>query len=140
MAIGASISVENIGTGKNTRGQGTVKGNSIRINNFATSNGKVSAAGDRITWSDGVVWKRVPDLNGEWTGYYDDGTRSPFRWSISQSGIGINIQDAKGGSAKSRGTLIGLRVTATYFATKNGTLSADGQRITWSDGVVWIKE
>lgn len=140
---GAAISVENIGKGARSRGNGSIKGRDIRIADFATQNGKLSADGNRIVWTDGVVWVRSvePDLNGVWIGYYDDGTRSPYLWNIGHVGSTINIDDArKPGTSRSRGTIKGNKITALDFATKNGTLSADGRRITWSDGVVWVKE
>lgn len=140
---GSAISVENSGKGSKSRGTGTVKGRDVRIMEFATQNGKLSADGNRIVWTDGVVWVRSvePDLNGVWIGYYDDGTRSPYLWNIGHVGSNLNIDDArKPGTSRSRGSLKGNKVTAVDFATKNGTLSADGRRITWSDGVVWVKE
>ena len=83
----------------------------------------------------------APDLTGNWAGYYDDGGRSPYVWSIRQTGSTLSIMDArKGGTTKSRGTLQGNKVRALDFATQNGKLSADGTRITWSDGVVWVKQ
>jgi hypothetical protein len=82
----------------------------------------------------------VADVEGTWTGYYDDGTRSPYVWSIRQNGANLTITDAKGGKTRSRGTIKGSSVRALDFATQNGRLSADGTRITWSDKVVWIRQ
>lgn len=127
-----------------TRSRGTVQGNSVRALDFATQNGTLSADGRRINWSDGVFWIKAPDapdLNGVWIGYYDDGTRSPFLWNVGHVGSTITITDARaGGTARSRGSIQGNKITALDFATKNGVLSADGNRITWSDGVVWVRE
>ena len=127
-----------------TKSRGTVQGNSVRALDFATQNGTLSADGTRISWSDGVVWvkaAKAPDLNGVWVGYYDDGTRSPYIWNIGHIDSTLTIQDARpGGTTRSRGTIQGSSIRALDFATKNGTLSADGNRITWSDGVVWIRE
>lgn len=127
----------------NTKSRGTVKGSTIIAQDFATKNGKLSADGNRIVWSDGVVWVRATDRNditGTWRGYYEDGTKSPYVWSIIQTGANISIQDANGGKTKSRGTFKGTSVFAQDFATKNGKLSADGRKIVWSDGVVWVKQ
>lgn len=127
----------------NTKSRGTVNGSNITAQDFATKNGRLSADGNRIIWSDGVVWVRATDRNditGIWRGYYEDGTKSPYVWSIIQKGENISIQDANGGKTKSRGTFKGSNVFAQDFATKNGKLSADGRKITWSDGVVWVKQ
>jgi hypothetical protein len=84
--------------------------------------------------------ENLTNLNGVWVGYYDDGTKSPYLWNIGQTGSTLSITDAKGGKTKSRGSIRGNKVFAQDFATQNGKLSADGNRITWSDGVVWIRE
>lgn len=80
------------------------------------------------------------DLAGTWVGYYDDGTRSPYLWKITQNGTTISITDAKGGKTRSRGTVRGSKVFAQDFATQNGTVSADGLQIRWTDGVVWKRQ
>lgn len=80
------------------------------------------------------------DLVGTWVGYYDDGTKSPYVWKITQKGQVISITDARGGRTKSRGTIKGSKVFAQDFATQNGTVSADGMKIFWSDGVVWVRQ
>jgi hypothetical protein len=92
-------------------------------------NGKATAIFDEF----------VADVAGTWDGYYDDGTRSPYVWSIRQNGANLTITDARGGRTRSRGTIKGSTVRALDFATQNGRLSADGSRITWSDGVVWVR-
>lgn len=92
-------------------------------------NGKATAIFDEF----------VADVSGTWDGYYDDGTRSPYVWSIRQNGANLTITDARGGRTRSRGTIKGSAVRALDFATQNGRLSADGSRITWSDGVVWVR-
>lgn len=94
-------------------------------------NGKATAVFDEF----------VPDVQGTWVGYYDDGTRSPYVWSIRQDGSNLSIVDARrGGTTRSRGTIKGASVRALDFATQNGRLSSDGSRITWSDGVVWVRQ
>jgi hypothetical protein len=129
--------------GGKAKSKGSVSGNNVFAQDFATKNGKVSADGKRIVWSDGVVWVRsndLIDLTGVWVGYYDDGTKSPYVWSIIQRGTSISIEDTKDKKTKSRGTFKGNKVFAQDFATQNGKLSADGMQITWSDGVVWVKQ
>ena len=80
------------------------------------------------------------DLAGTWVGYYDDGTKSPYVWSITQNGTTISIKGLKGSKATSRGKVQGSKVFAQDFATQNGTVSEDGMNIYWSDGVVWKRQ
>ncbi len=138
---GSTIAIES--DDRKTKSRGTITGNKVFAQDFATKNGTLSTDGNRITWSDGVVWVRSNDLidvTGTWVGYYDDGTKSPYVWAIGQSGTTIMIIDANGGKTKSRGTFKGNKVFAQDFATKNGQLSADGKKIVWSDNVVWVKQ
>jgi hypothetical protein len=138
----STIMIQDADGGK-AKSRGSINGRNIVAQDFATKNGKVSADGNRIAWTDGVVWVRsndLIDLTGTWIGYYDDGTKSEYVWSIIQRGTNITIQDANGGKTKSRGTFKGSKVVAQDFATQNGKLSADGMRITWTDGVVWVKQ
>ena len=93
-------------------------------------NGKTTAYFTEKDWN----------LVGLWVGYYDDGSLSPYKWTISQNGKNLSITDASGGRAKSRGTVNGSKVYATDFATKNGTVMAGGMEIHWSDGVVWVRQ
>jgi hypothetical protein len=93
-------------------------------------NGKATATFTEKDW----------DLRGTWIGYYDDGTRSPYVWSITQKGATLSIKALKGSTAKSRGSVQGSNVFAQDFATKNGTVSEDGLEIHWSDGVVWVRQ
>ncbi len=87
-----------------------------------------------------MITEKDWDLVGTWNGYYDDGTRSPYVWSITQNGTTLSIKGVKGSKDKSRGTVKGSKVTALDFATQNGTVSGDGMRIRWSDGVVWVRQ
>ena len=80
------------------------------------------------------------DIQGTWVGYYDDGTKSPYVWSITQTGTTISIKALKGSTARSRGSVQGSKVYAQDFATKSGTVSEDGLEIHWSDGVVWVRQ
>lgn len=139
---GSTLLIEDSSGGK-TKSRGSVNGSNVTAQDFATKNGRLSADGNRISWSDGVVWVRSNDLidvTGTWVGYYDDGTKSPYVWTIVQTGTSISIQDTKDGKTKSRGRFEGGKVYAQDFATQNGRLSADGQKITWSDGVVWVRQ
>jgi hypothetical protein len=139
--IGSTLSIKNVG-GKTAKSRGRVEGDKLFAQDFATQNGILSADGTRITWTDGVVWKRSksPDLTGTWIGYYEDGSKSPYVWSVQQTGSTLSIKNVGGETAKSRGRIEGDKVVAEDFATQNGKLSADGTRITWTDGVVWKKQ
>lgn len=139
---GATIMIQEANNPQ-TKSRGRFDGSNILAQDFATKNGKLSADGRKIFWSDGVVWIKsndLIDLTGVWIGYYNDGTKSPYVWTINQTGTTISIQDANGGKTKSRGRFEGGKVFAQDFATKNGKLSADGRKISWSDGVVWVKQ
>ena len=81
-----------------------------------------------------------PNLSGTWVGYYNDGTKSEYVWAIKQTDSTLSIENVGGKTAKSKGSVEGDKVVAEDFATKNGTLSADGTKITWTDGVVWKKQ
>lgn len=138
----AGLLIQDADGGK-TRSRATTKGNNIMAKDFATVNGKMLPDGNRILWTDGIVWVRANDLidvTGVWIGYYDDGTKSDYVWSIIQRGTNISIQDTKDKKTKSRGTFKGNKVFAQDFATQNGKLTADGRRINWSDGVFWVKQ
>lgn len=79
------------------------------------------------------------DLSGRWVGYYPDGSKSEYVWSIRQDGSTLMIENVGGKTARSKGRLEGDKVTAQDFATQNGTVVDDGMKIKWSDGVVWKK-
>jgi hypothetical protein len=79
------------------------------------------------------------DLSGRWIGYYNDGTKSEYVWSIRQTGSTLSIENVGGKPARSKGRVEGDKVFAQDFATQNGKLSDDGMQIKWSDGVVWKK-
>jgi hypothetical protein len=138
---GSNLSIENVG-GKTAKSKGRVEGDKVVAQDFATQNGKLSADGTKITWTDGVVWKKsaVAELNGKWIGYYEDGSKSEYVWAIRQTGSTLSIENVGGKTAKSKGRVEGDKVFAQDFATQNGKLSADGTKITWTDGVVWKKQ
>lgn len=81
----------------------------------------------------------VPTLNGNWAGYYSNGSKSPYVWAISQTGSTLSFADVGAGSnVKFSGRVEGNKITDS--SKKTGTLSADGKKITWSDGVVWVRQ
>jgi hypothetical protein len=139
---GSNLSIENVG-GKTARSKGRVEGDKVFAQDFATQNGKLSDDGTKIKWSDGVVWKKeasAANLDGTWIGYYLDGSKSEYVWAIKQTGGTLSIQNVGGKTAKSRGRVEGDKIFAQDFATQHGKLSADGTKITWTDGVVWKKQ
>jgi hypothetical protein len=137
----STLSIENVG-GKAAKSKGRVEGDKVFAQDFATQNGKLSADGTKITWTDGVVWKKsaAAELNGKWIGYYEDGGKSEYVWAIHQTGSTLSIENVGGKTAKSKGRVEGDKVFAQDFATQNGKLSADATKITWTDGVVWKKQ
>jgi hypothetical protein len=134
-----TLSIESVG-GKTTKSKGRIDGDKIIADDLATQNGTLSPDGTKITWTDGIVWKKVPSLDGTWIGYYNDGTKSEYVWSIRQAGTTLSIENVGGQTAKSKGRIEGDKVFAQDFATQNGKLSADGTKITWTDGVVWKRQ
>lgn len=136
---GMTLSIENVG-GKTAKSKGRIEGDKVIAQDFATQNGTLSANGTKITWTDGNVWKKSPNLTGTWVGYYDDGSKSEYVWSIHQNGSTLSIENVGGKTAKSKGRIEGDKVFAQDFATQNGKLSADGAKITWTDGVVWKRQ
>lgn len=134
-----TLSIENVG-GTTTKSKGRLEGDKVIAEDFATQNGKLSSDGTKITWADGNVWKKVPSLEGTWVGYYEDGTKSEYVWSIHQTGSTLSIENVGGQTTKSQGRIDGDKVFAKDFATQNGKLSADGTKITWTDGVVWKRQ
>lgn len=87
-----------------------------------------------------MITEKDWDVQGTWVGYYDDGTKSPYVWSITQTGTTLSIKALKGSTDKSRGSVKGSKIYAQDFATRNGTVSNDGLEIHWSDGVVWVRQ
>lgn len=98
----------------------------------------------------GQLWKltKISKLNsptpknieGNWAGYFKDGRKSTFIWAIRQSGSTFTIEEiGTSQRRKSAGQINGDRIFATDFGTQ-GTLSADGKEISWTDGVVWVRQ
>lgn len=74
-------------------------------------------------------------LNGNWIGYLPDATKSSYVWAINQTGTTLAFRDVGGTNATFSGRISGNTITDSN--NKTGTLSADGLKITWSDGVIW---
>lgn len=79
------------------------------------------------------------NMQGKWIGYFPDGTKSAYVWSITQTGGILTMVDVGAGTnARSKGRIAGNRVYADDFGTV-GTLSGDGKTITWTDNTKWVR-
>ena len=100
----------------------------------------------QINWSNGTSWsrcpsggggggRRAPNLNGNW---YPGGNRS-LSCSIQQHRGNLTLQNENGDRAT--GSFDGRRSVSTNWAGTriSGTVSADGNRIDWSNGTYWIR-
>ena len=52
----------------------------------------------------------APNLGGTWIGFYDDGSKSPYVWAITQTGSTLAIQNVGGQTARSKGRVEGKRI------------------------------
>lgn len=79
------------------------------------------------------------NLNGDWAGYFTNGTKSAYVWRIVQNGTSLTFEDVGAGTkTKFSGQLANRTITDSN--KKTGTISTDGTKITWSDGVVWLRQ
>jgi len=86
-----------------------------------------------------AVSSRPSSLNGNWDGYYPANTKTAYVWQIRQSGSSLAFTDVGAGTnTRFSGTLQGNSITDSNNVT--GTLSANGNQIIWSNGVVWKKQ
>ncbi len=76
-----------------------------------------------------------PRMEGDWTMYNDKGAKLDKQAKIVQSGANLSINNGYG--ANSTGVLNGNTLTTSDGLT--GTVSADGTRINWSIGFVWVR-
>jgi len=74
-------------------------------------------------------------LEGTWTMYNDKGIKFDKLARIVQSGANLSINNGYG--ANSTGVLNGNTLTTSDGLT--GTVSADGTRINWNIGFVWVR-
>lgn len=80
------------------------------------------------------------DVDGNWAGYFADGTKSAYIWAIRQTGSTLKIEDiGTSQGTKLSGQIVGDQITLRNLNVK-GTLSADGREISWTDGVVWVRQ
>lgn len=110
--------------------------------------GTLSPDGSQINWSNGTFWARCnsgggggggghrrPNLNGTW---YAQGNRGQS-CTIHQRGNSLSLTNEQGSSA--RGQLTGKRQLTTNWngTTIGGTVTQNGNRITWDNGTYWTR-
>ncbi len=144
---GGNLSINN-GYGSNSTA--VLSGNTLKTSDGLT--GTVSADGMKISWSIiGFVWLKqtstatnpnpqaqtAVSLSGNWTMYGKDGLRSEKDAVITQNGTSVTMNN--GYSAEETVSLVDSKLMVRTWRT-NGTVSADGKRIDWSNGVYWVKQ
>lgn len=82
----------------------------------------------------------LPIPTGKWVGYFKDGRKSTYVWSITRSGEDLTFEDVGTNTHKVKftGKILGKRMSDG--GNKIGTLSDDLQTIVWSDGVKWVRQ
>lgn len=133
----------NINNGYGTDSTGIVSGATITTSDGLK--GTISADGNRISWSIGYIWikKGAPsapatiNLAGQWEMYAADGTKYDKLAVVTQNGGSVTVNNGYG--SESPGKLDGLLLTAAGWGL-TGTVSANGDRIDWSNGVRWAKQ
>jgi hypothetical protein len=130
---GSSLTVDN--------GYGSVTNANLNGSTF-TSYGltaTVSADGNRISWSNGFVWKKqltsTNSLTGTWAMYNDKNVKYDKPATITQNGSSLTVDNGYG--SVSTVNLNGSTFTSSGLTA---TVSADGRKISWSNGFVWVKQ
>ncbi len=146
--LGASVTLDN--------GHGSVVPTTLMNDNTVSAwglLGTVKQNGNRIEWSNGYVWVKIPsqaqtpsifstqtppaqaiDLNGKWKMYDERGTYIPNDATISQSGTSVTINNGHGSIVPS--AIVNNTVSAWNLT---GNIIQSGWRIEWSNGYVWTK-
>ncbi|MEO6391223.1 MAG: hypothetical protein ABIP75_05170 [Pyrinomonadaceae bacterium] len=146
--LGASVTLDN--------GHGSVVPTTLMNDNTVSAwglLGTVKQNGNRIEWSNGYVWVKIPsqvqtpqifstpapsaqatDLNGKWKMYDEHGTYIPQDATISQSGTSVSIDNGHGSIVPS--SIVNNTVSAWNLT---GNIIQSGWRIEWSNGYVWTK-
>jgi hypothetical protein len=116
-----------------------VNGSTIVALNWNLVQGTISGDGSRINWTNGTYWNhctgRRTTLDGTW---YAGG--DPNRvCSISQKFGALNFVNESGTTAS--GSFDGRNHFVAVWQGQQigGTVSADGRRITWSNGTFWSR-
>jgi hypothetical protein len=107
--------------------------------------GKLTADGSRINWSNGTFWARCDDGGGGWGRpanidgtWYAGGNRS-LSCYIRQRGRRLSITNETGSTAT--GAFDDRRHVTTNWSgtTIHGTVTRDGDRIDWDNGTYWTR-
>jgi hypothetical protein len=148
----ASIS-QNGGNLSINNGYGSNSTAVLNGNNLTTSDGlkgRISADGMRINWSNKFVWLKQTstatnpnlnnpqtlDLNGNWAMFEGDGKKYDNPAVIKQNGTSVTLNNGYGG--ESTVNLEGSKINVRAWKL-TGTVTADGNRIDWSNGFYWTK-
>lgn len=128
---GSTLTIDNWDGGGHSIEAQLVRTDRIRM---ATFIGRISPDGNRIDWSNNTTWVRIVpppiDLSGPWSGF---GTTA----TIQQHGNSLTIDNWDGTGRSIEAQIIGN--DQIRMATLTGRVSADGQRIDWSDGTNWVR-
>lgn len=134
---GENLSIDN-GYGANSTA--VLSGNTLKTSDGLT--GTVSGDGTQITWSNKFVWtlrgafQPANDLSGNWKMYGKDGLPYDKNAVITQNGTSVTLNNGYG--AEETVNLIDTKLMVRSWRL-NGTVSADGKRIDWSNGFYWTK-
>jgi hypothetical protein len=114
-------------------------------NTFTTSDGltgTISTDGTRITWSNKFIWtlkgafQPAISLSGSWKMFGKDGLPYEKNAVITQNGTSVTLNNGYG-SVETVSFVDSKLMVRTWRLT--GTVSADGNRIDWSNGIYWTK-
>lgn len=134
---GANLSINN-GYGSNSTA--VLNGNTLTTSDGLT--GTISTDGTRITWNNKFIWtlrgafQPANDLSGNWKMYGKDGLPYDKNAIITQNGTSVTMNNGYGEEATVN--LVDSKLMVRTWRL-NGTVSADGKRIDWSNGFYWTK-
>src|SRR5271154_4355481 len=124
---------------------GNLQGNNqIQAPGWQFVTGTLTMGGTQIQWSNGSFWARCPtphggggrlDLTGNW---YPNGNQS-LQCSIQQRKGNLTLQNESG--TRATGSVTSKRSITTNWqgTTIRGSVSSDGNRISWDNGTYWIR-
>jgi hypothetical protein len=134
---GVNLSINN-GYGSNSTA--VLNGNTFTTSDGLT--GTISTDGTRINWSNKFIWtlkgafQSAISLSGNWAMYGKDGLPYEKNAVITQNGTSVTLNNGYG-SVETVSFVDSKLMVRTWRLT--GTVSADGKRIDWSNGIYWTK-